>query len=133
MLSRLLPREFLITGVLSPMPLSVRRRVQQEWLERRRSWYLWQADLAFCLVFLGGSGCVAWLCTPATGLATFCATILLAFSAFAAIYVPAYRRFCAERFRNSGFCSKCGYDLRFSEARCPECGTPTPSKHAPHP
>ncbi|HEY2588143.1 MAG TPA: hypothetical protein VGI81_20535 [Tepidisphaeraceae bacterium] len=33
-----------------------------------------------------------------------------------------------RRRRRRQFCLSCGYDLRASTARCPECGTPIPAK-----
>jgi len=43
------------------------------------------------------------------------------------IVVPAAGR---ERRRQQRRCTKCGYDLRASSERCPECGTPVPPEPA---
>ncbi len=50
-----------------------------------------------------------WLPTLMFGIACSCA------------YMPLYRR---RKRKKLGLCLKCGYDLRASKERCPECGTP---------
>jgi hypothetical protein len=58
---------------------------------------------------------------PCVGVASGLATILIPVLVDALI---AYRK------RMEGLCRRCGYDLRASPVRCPECGTPTARKRA---
>ena len=39
----------------------------------------------------------------------------------------ARRALITRRRRKTGFCSRCGYDLRASPGRCPECGKAAPA------
>ena len=61
-------------------------------------------------------------------LVCFWLSYLLILGAILAFFiVPARRRHRVARRRALGLCLTCGYDLRASSERCPECGTPTPA------
>ena len=53
-------------------------------------------------------------------------TFLFASLGFAFLYLPSLRR---RKRKKLGLCLKCGYDLRGSEDRCPECGEGATVRH----
>ena len=52
--------------------------------------------------------------------------LLLAAGTWPAWWLARYRHRQAAARRRTGCCPACGYDLRASKERCPECGTPIP-------
>jgi hypothetical protein len=82
---------------------------------------LWEAlgvGVASCESF-GDTGRIGtWLVAPYW--------LLVGLTAIAPLCALMRRRRAARR-RPSGVCTTCGYDLRASKERCPECGTPITS------
>jgi len=60
---------------------------------------------------------------------------LIFFSILPLVWIPQRMRVAvkARRRRRLGLCAHCGYDLKASSERCPECGTAIPSPPATHP
>jgi hypothetical protein len=56
----------------------------------------------------------------------YCALAALALVAPTPVLVAGIRRWRKRRRAISGLCAECGYDLRASQERCPECGAEVP-------
>jgi hypothetical protein len=60
----------------------------------------------------------------------FACVMGLVFVSYKVLYPMTRRHLEARRIRAAGFCRQCGYDLRATPDRCPECGTIPPKKEA---
>ncbi|CAN5391259.1 hypothetical protein BH09PLA1_BH09PLA1_12800 [soil metagenome] len=79
----------------------------------RDSWYAWIARVDESIFLVGVPyWCILLLCVP-----------------FPAAWVLRRRKIAKRRI--AGQCLTCGYDLRATSDRCPECGTPAPPIPSP--
>jgi hypothetical protein len=89
--------------------------IDSEWFTREFNWKTWReyrtAYFPKCSMFI--------LCLPHW----FVVVLGLLLTAFFASVPRAIR----QHRRSRGCCERCGYDLRESPERCPECGTPRPA------
>jgi hypothetical protein len=80
----------------------------------------------------GGFGLAIWPTRAWPGFSSHGIEILLPYWGVAGILVipPAWRAVLIQRRKRrlklAGCCRRCGYDLRATPDRCPECGTPVP-------
>ena len=68
---------------------------------------------------------------PAARLALRLTSIFATAAAFAIVAITALRTGRRAIRLREGMCVTCGYDLRASTDRCPECGSPVPARAAP--
>ena len=103
------------------------------WRRLTRNWRFWITTLGTIFLCLGGAKIVIVLGMPpntvseafllASGVVVLLFVIPLG---LAYILIPRMvKRYVREEMSSSGIpiCVKCGYDLRASKERCPECGT----------
>lgn len=80
-------------------------------------WLIW-FGAAFCYLLLDVAGAPAGVLRWWTWGVLAGAVVLLVVAG-----VESARQIRAQRWRREGRCAVCGYDLRASADRCPECGT----------
>lgn len=89
----------------------------------------------WCIPFGGSVLSGVSVAVPGWGIATFWFVPIGVTAALPVVWlaINLHRRSLRRRRLAAGLCLECGYDLRGSKDRCPECGTPVPEPRGPKP
>ena len=94
------------------------------------------AALLYVAAGLTFAGRVWWKASAAAGIAALLMWAWFSFYALGLVAAGMRYRYIARSWEpwqrwTKGLCVHCGYDLRASHERCPECGQPAPKKYRP--
>ncbi len=115
---------------LADLPMRERvRLLAKYWWKPYRHWQTWVSPVSIMLLF----GAFIWWANSIKHspmwTVTVGVTVALAAGALGFIHKQVVLSWMRPYLRAAvgGLCLQCGYDIRASDARCPECGTPVPT------